>query len=101
MEINYTFADLISQKFKRNFDDETANQIVLPIKGNRYLSIVQNDKNAPRKSKLGMMMGDYGEQVEVAILDSDFNYVEDETFNYGVKGYIRTEELALLLIRLT
>tara|TARA_B100000073_G_scaffold321147_1_gene301449 strand:+ start:4194 stop:4493 length:300 start_codon:yes stop_codon:yes gene_type:complete len=99
MEINYTFADLISQKFKRNFDNETANQIVLPIKGNRYLSIVQNDKNAPRKSKLGMMMGDYGEQVEVAILDSNFNVVDDE--NEYVKGYIRTEELALLLIRLT
>ena len=86
-------------KFEKHFDVETANQIVLPIKGNRYLSIVQNDKNAPRKSKLGMMMGDYGEQVEVAILDSNFNVVDDE--NEYVKGYIRTEELALLLIRLT
>ena len=86
-------------KFEKHFDVETANQIVLPIKGNRYLSIVQNDKNASRKSKLGMMMGDYGEQVEVAILDSNFNVVDDE--NEYVKGYIRTEELALLLIRLT
>ena len=79
MKKEYTFADYFSQKFRRNFDNETANQIVLPIKGNRYLSIVQNDKNAPRKSKLGMMMGDYGEHVEVAILDSDFNYVEELT----------------------
>ena len=100
MEINYTFADLISQKFKRNFDDETANQIVLPIKGNRYLSIVQNDKNAPYNG-VGGRYGDYAEQVEVAILDSDFNYLDDGTFERGIKGYLRTEELALLLIRLT
>ena len=91
-------------KFEKHFDVETANQIVLPIKGNRYgdnryLSIVQNDKNAPRKSNLGVMMGDYGGHVEVAILDSNFNVVDDE--NEYVKGYIRTEELALLLIRLT
>ena len=57
MEVKYTFADLISRKFKKNFDDETANQIVLPIKGNRYISIVQNDKNAPYDS-IGGMYGD-------------------------------------------
>ena len=100
MEINYTFADLISQKFKRNFADETANQIVLPIKGNRYISIVQNDKNAPYDG-VGGRYGDYAERVEVAILDSDYSYVDDGTFEGGVIGYLRTEELALLLIRLT
>ena len=100
MEIKYTFADLISKKFQKNFDDETANQIVLPIKGNRYISIVQNDKNAPYDG-VGGRYGDYAERVEGAILDSDFNYLDDGTFEGAIKGYLPTEELALLLIRLT
>jgi len=100
MEIKYTLADLISKKFEKNFDDETANQIVLPIKGNRYISIVQNDKNAPYDG-VGNRYGDYAERVEVAILDSDFNYLDDDTFKYGTKGHLSTEELALLLIKLS
>tara|TARA_X000001382_G_scaffold49059_1_gene33236 strand:- start:2274 stop:2576 length:303 start_codon:yes stop_codon:yes gene_type:complete len=100
MKMDYTFADLINKKFQKNFGDETANQIVLPIKGNRYISIVQNDKNAPYDS-IGGRYGDYAERVEVAILDSDYNYVDDGTFEGGVKGYLPTEELALLLIKLT
>ena len=100
MEVKYTFADLISRKFKKNFDDETANQIVLPIKGNRYISIVQNDRNAPSDG-VGSRYGDYAQRVEVAILDSDFNYLDDDTFEGGVRGYLSTEEVGLLLIKLS
>ena len=99
MEVKYTFADLISQKFQKNFDDETANQIVLPIRGNRYISIVQNDRNAPSDG-VGSRYGDYAQRVEVAILDSDFNYLDDGTFEYGIKSWLTTRELSIELLKL-
>tara|TARA_R110002020_G_C15935683_1_gene744223 strand:- start:123 stop:377 length:255 start_codon:yes stop_codon:yes gene_type:complete len=80
--------------------DITKNQIVLPIKGNKYVSIIQNAKGYPY-DKLGTSYGNYGDKVEIAILDSDFNYIDDGTFDYGVKGYLTTQELAKELLNLT
>ena len=74
--------------------DKTANQIVLPIPNNRYISIVQNAKGHDYR-EIGMRYGDYGKRVEIAILDSNFNIIKD-AFEYGdgVKGYLSTEQLA-------
>ena len=78
--------------------DITANQIVLPIPNNRYISIVQNAKGYDYKG-MGMRYGDYGKRVEIAILDSNFNIIKD-AFEYGdgVKGYLSTEQLAKELL---
>jgi len=80
--------------------DITKNQIVLPIKGNRYVSIIQNAKDEGW-IKLGSSYGNYGNMVEIAILDSNFEYIDDGTFDYGVKGYLTTQELAKELLNLT
>ena len=80
--------------------DITKNQIVLPIKHNRYVSIIQNTKDYPY-DKLGTTYGNYGDKVEIAILDSNFEYIDDGTFDYGIKGYLTTQELAKELINLT
>jgi len=80
--------------------DITKNQIVLPIKGNRYVSIIQNAKDYSN-NKLGSSYGNYGDKVEIAILDSNFEYIDDGTFDYGVKGYLTTQELAKELLNLT
>ena len=79
--------------------DITKNQIVLPIKGNRYVSIIQNDKDYPYNN-LGTSYGNYGDKVEIAILDSDFNYLDDGTFEYGVKSWLTTKELSIELLKL-
>ena len=80
--------------------DITKNQIVLPIKGNKYVSIIQNAKDEGW-IKLGSSYGNYGNMVEIAILDSNFEYIDDGTFDYGVKGYLTTQELAKELLNLT
>tara|TARA_R110001592_G_scaffold304794_1_gene577269 strand:+ start:59 stop:319 length:261 start_codon:yes stop_codon:yes gene_type:complete len=80
--------------------DNTKNQIVLPIKGNKYVSIIQNAKDEGW-IKLGSSYGNYGDKVEIAILDSNFEYIDDGTFDYGVKGYLTTQELAKELLNLT
>ena len=84
--------------------DKTANQIVLPISNNRYISIVQNAQGYDRYQKFhtqykGMRYGDYGKGVEIAILDSNFNIIKD-AFEHGdgVKGYLSTEQLAKELL---
>tara|TARA_R110000796_G_scaffold139473_1_gene255579 strand:+ start:248 stop:571 length:324 start_codon:yes stop_codon:yes gene_type:complete len=80
-------------------NDFTANQIVLPIEGNRYISIVQNRKNFYYDG-LGSRYGDYGKRVEIAILDENYNYIGDGTFEYGVKGHLTTQQLAIELLKL-
>ena len=72
-----------------------SNQIVLPIPNNRYISIVQNAKGHDYR-EIGMRYGDYGKRVEIAILDSNFDVIND-TF---VKGYLSTEQLAKEIINL-
>ena len=79
--------------------DITKNQIVLPIKGNRYVSIIQNDKDYPYDN-LGTSYGNNGDKVEIAILDSDFNYLDDGTFEYGIKSWLTTRELSIELLKL-
>ena len=79
--------------------DATKNAIVLPIKGNRYVSIIQNTQDYPYKG-LGHTYGDYGDKVEIAILDSDFNYLDDGTFEYGIKPWLTTRELSVELLKL-
>ena len=81
-----------------------SNQIVLPIPNNRYISIVQNAQGYNRYQKFhtqykGMRYGDYGKRVEIAILDSNFDIIND-AFVYGVKGFLSTEQLAKELINL-
>ncbi len=80
--------------------DATKNAIVLPIKGNRYVSIIQNTKDYPYKG-LGHTYGDYGDKTEIAILDSNFEYIDDGTFEYGIKPWLTTQELAKELLNLT
>ena len=46
--------------------DATKNAIILPIKDNRYVSIIQNTKDYPYEG-LGHTYGDYGDKVEIAI----------------------------------
>lgn len=65
--------------------------IVLPISGNRYISIAQNKKDNGY-DKQGIVYGDYGEKVEIAILDSNFEIIND-VFDYGVKGFLETKDL--------
>ena len=84
--------------------DKTANQIVLPIPNNRYISIVQNAQGYNRYQKFhtqykGMSYGDYGNRVEIAILDSNFEVIND-AFEHGVKGFLSTEQLAKDIINL-
>tara|TARA_R100000008_G_scaffold85178_1_gene74427 strand:+ start:712 stop:966 length:255 start_codon:yes stop_codon:yes gene_type:complete len=78
--------------------DITANQIVLPIPNNRYISIVQNAEGYDY-AQSGTRYGDYGKRVEIAILDSNFNIIND-AFEYGVKGHLSTEQLAKEIINL-
>ena len=47
--------------------------IVLPISGNRYVSISQNRKG----NNEGIVYGNYAERVEIAILDSNFEIIND------------------------
>ena len=79
--------------------DATKNAIVLPIKGNRYVSIIQNTQDYPYKG-LGHTYGDYGDKVEIAILDSNFEYLEDGTFEHGIKPWLTTRELSVELLKL-
>ena len=77
-------------------------QIVLPIKNSedgkkRYVSIVQNDQGEIGR---GVLHGNYGDKVEIAILDENYEYIDDGTFQYGVLGFLRTSELALELLKL-
>jgi hypothetical protein len=77
-----------------------SNKIVLPIPNNRYISIVQNAEGYDRNNKTGgFIHGDYGKRVEVAILDSNFNIIDD-AFEHGVKGFLSTEQLAKEIINL-
>ena len=53
-----------------------------------------------RKNKTGgFIHGDYGKKVEIAILDSNFNIIDD-AFEHGVKGFVSTEQLAKEIINL-
>jgi len=80
-----------------NMIDKISNQIVLPIPNNRYISIVQNAEGYDNETTYG----DYGKRVEIAILDSKFNYIHDlPEMNYGVKGHLSTEQLAKEIINL-
>ena len=67
------------------------NNIVLPISGNRYVSIAQNVKGNDYQKK-GIVYGNYAEKVEIAILDSNFDIIND-AFDYGVKGFLETKDL--------
>jgi len=66
--------------------------IVLPISGNRYISIAQNKKDNGY-DKQGIVYGDYGEKVEIAILNSDFILMNEAFDNEGVKGFLDTKDL--------
>lgn len=66
--------------------------IVLPISGNRYISIAQNKKDNGY-DKQGIVYGDYGEQVEIAILNSDFILMNEAFDSEGVKGFLDTKDL--------
>ena len=79
--------------------DATKNAIILPIKDNRYVSILQNTKDYPYEG-LGHTYGDYGDKVEIAILDSNFEYLDDGTFEYGIKPWLTTRELSVELLKL-
>ena len=72
------------------------NKIVLRIKDNKFLSIVQNGKGFNNN----YIYGNYGETIELAILDEDKNYIEDGTFDYGVKSYVSSLELKDILNKL-
>ena len=72
------------------------NNIVLPISGNRYVSISQNRKG----NNKGIVYGNYAERVEIAILDSNFEIIND-AFDYGVKGFLETKDLINELSKLT
>ena len=77
-------------------------QIVLPIKNSedgkkRYVSIVQNDQGEFDRD---IRHGNYGDKVEIAILDENYEYIDDGKFQYGVLGFLRTSELALELLKL-
>mgnify|MGYP003648187056 CR=1 FL=1 len=66
--------------------------IVLPISGNRYISIAQNKKDNGY-DKQGIVYGDYGEKVEIAILNSDFILMNEAFDSEGVKGFLDTKDL--------
>ena len=72
------------------------NKIVLRIKNNKFLSIVQNAKGFNDNG----IYGNYGDTIELAILDEDKNYVEDGTFDYGIKSYVTSLELKDILNKL-
>ena len=82
------------------------NNIVLPISGNRYVSISQNPKGKNWGKKgtslkdTGIVYGNYAERVEIAILDSNFEIIND-AFDYGVKGFLETKDLINELSKLT
>ena len=73
--------------------DNENNKIVLRIKDNKFLSIVQNGKGFNNNG----IYGNYGETIELAILDEDKNYIEDGTFDYGIKSYVSSFELKDIL----
>jgi hypothetical protein len=75
------------------------NNIVLPISGNRYVSISQNRKGNDYEKK-GIVYGNYAERVEIAILNSNFEIIND-AFDYGVKGFLETKDLINELSKLT
>jgi len=66
--------------------------IVLPISGNRYISIAQNKKDNGY-DKQGIVYGDYGEKVEIAVLNSDFIIMNEAFDSEGVKGFLDTKDL--------
>ena len=74
------------------------NNIVLPISGNRYVSIAQNGKGNDYQKK-GIVYGNYAERVEIAILNSNFEIIED-AFEYGVKGFLETKDFINELLKL-
>ena len=78
------------------------NQIVLPIRNSedgkkRYVSIVQNGEDEKGR---GIRHGNYGDKVEIAILDENYEYIDDGTFEYGVVGFLTTRQLAIELLKL-
>ena len=78
------------------------NQIVLPIRNNkdgkkRYVSIVQNGEDEKGR---GIRHGNYGDKVEIAILNENYEYIDDGTFTYGVLGFLTTPQLAIELLKL-
>ena len=78
------------------------NQIVLPIRNSedgkkRYVSIVQNGEDEIGR---GIRHGNYGDKVEIAILNENYEYIDDGTFEYGVLGFLTTPQLAIELLKL-
>ena len=78
------------------------NQIVLPIRNTkdgkkRYVSIVQNGREEIGR---GIRHGNYGNKVEIAILDENYEYIDDGTFTHGVLGFLTTPQLAIELLKL-
>ena len=78
------------------------NQIVLPIRNTkdgkkRYVSIVQNGREEIGR---GIRHGNYGNKVEIAMLDENYEYIDDGTFTHGVLGFLTTPQLAIELLKL-
>ena len=78
------------------------NQIVLPIRNTkdgkkRYVSIVQKGREEIGR---GIRHGNYGDKVEIAILDENYEYIDDGTFTYGVLGFLTTTQLEIELLKL-
>ena len=78
------------------------NQIVLPIRNTkdgkkRYVSIVQNGREEIGR---GIRHGNYGDKVEIAILDENYEYIDDGTFTHGVLGFLTAPHLAIELLKL-
>ena len=61
-----------------------SNSIILELKNGKYLSIIQFDNG----------------QGELSILGSNKQYVDDGTFEYGIKRFDSTLELASELLKL-
>ena len=61
------------------------------------MSIVQNGKDEIGR---GIRHGNYGDKVEIAILDENYEYIGDGTFEYGVLGFLTTPQLAIELLKL-
>ena len=78
------------------------NQIVLPIRNTkdgkkRYVSIVQNGREEIGR---GIRHGNYGDKVEIAILDENYEYIDDGRFTYGVLGFLTSAQLAIEVLKL-
>ena len=69
-----------------DYRNNDTNQIIMKINDNRYLSIIEDNMND------GL--------VEIAMMDSNKEYIDDGTFNGGCMICLNTQELAIELLKL-